>query len=46
MADDEAPIFATDGFAEVQPYFGPTDELDAGSVWRIEKIKDFQWRVR
>mmetsp|Transcript_7790 Transcript_7790/g.14742 ORF Transcript_7790/g.14742 Transcript_7790/m.14742 type:complete len:553 (+) Transcript_7790:139-1797(+) len=46
MADDEAPIFATDGFAEVQPYFGPTDELDAGSVWRIEKIKDFQWRAK
>jgi hypothetical protein len=42
----EAPSFATEGFAEVQPYYGPLDELEVGSMWRLEKLKDFEWKVR
>ena len=44
-AAEQAPTFATDGFAEVQPYYGPLDELEVGSMWRLEKLKDFEWKV-
>jgi hypothetical protein len=44
-AAEQAPTFATDGFAEVQPYYGPLDELEVGSIWRLEKLKDFEWKV-
>lgn len=42
---EQTPTFATDGFAEVQPYYGPLDELEVGSMWRLEKLKDFEWKV-
>ncbi|KAK3268510.1 hypothetical protein CYMTET_22993 [Cymbomonas tetramitiformis] len=36
----------TSDYAEFQPYYGPTDEVEAGRVWRLEKLKDFEWKAK